>query len=71
MQARHSCRALEEAGTNHADVAHHKQSQSLFKESVQATLDALLQEHADQPEFLKYFQNTGSQAGYALTFKPW
>ena len=36
----------------------HKESQSIFRQRVQAALDLLLSEHADQPEFVKYFNNT-------------
>lgn len=36
----------------------HREVPDLFKERVQTTLEDLLQEHADQADFVKYFRST-------------
>ena len=48
-------------------VPNHQESPSMFKARVQATLDALLHDNADQLEFVNYFCKTwGNKLGMLL-----
>ena len=56
VQARHSCGLVQEVRANHADGARSQGALDLFRKRVQAALYQLLEEHADQEEFVKYFK---------------